>query len=216
MVTKMAKKAKEDEMINEQEQAEAEAQEAKSEADAVAEAIQNAFSLGQAEGLTDDQIKYNMIGAGATFKNVTRLFNELLVEAGLAEDKGTRDEKIAAILKDADVSTEDGFNAAVQQIMEDCVGVLEKSAAGSVRAYCKKHSKEFWTKPKAEGPTRESFIGRYYAWLIENPTVSEEECHKFLFGKDGYPETSDNVKSYERMHQNVRKLVNDVAAKIGL
>jgi hypothetical protein len=139
-----------------------------------------------------------------------------MIEAGLAEDKSTRDEKIAAILKEADVSTEEGFNAAIQQIMEDCVGLVERSAMGAIRAYCKKHDKPVWTKPKTEGGSRESFIGRYYAWLIENPTVSEEECHKFLFGTDGYPETSDNVKNYERMHQNVRKLVNDVAAKIGL
>lgn len=197
-------------------QVEAEATEAKNEADAISEAIQSAFSIGQEEGLTDDQIKYNMIGAGATFKNVTRLFNELMVEAGLAEDKSTRDEKIAAILESADVSTEEGFNEAVQQIMEDCVGVVERSAAGSIRAYCKKNDKPVFIKPKGEGSNRESFIGRFYAWLIENPKVSEAECHDFLFGLNGHPATSENVKNYERMHQNVRKLVNDVAAKIGL
>ena len=53
--------------------------------------LRGVFDEGVAAGKQEDAIKLDLIAAGATFKNVTRLFNEFMVEGGHRVSKEERD-----------------------------------------------------------------------------------------------------------------------------
>ena len=176
--------------------------------------IRVAFDDAVAGDELEDSIKMSMIGAGATFKNVTRLYNQYLIDAGMAISKEEKDEIVAQVLDvdDLDISTETGFESAVAEIVEGGTGITDKSAASLIRAWAKKNEVESWKKPKGEGAQRNSFVHKFYDALAANPSMTEDEAHNFIHGKEGNDETSQNVKNYEKMHQNVRNLCNNIAA----
>lgn len=208
----MARKSKSEETMNE----EAQANEDEAAQDPVRVAIKAAFDNGIADGLSEDQIKIAMIQAGSTFKGVSKDYAEFQVISGFIDCKEVKDDKIAAILKDRDVSTEESFNEAVRLICEAVKGVNEKSAAGSIRYYTRKAELPCYAKPKGEATGRKGFANVFYDMLIANPMMSKDEVAAVVNGTDGHPETSENTKRYMTHYQNIRKLANAIAGKVDI
>lgn len=174
--------------------------------------IRNAFDASHAAGKEEDEIKLDMIGAGATFKNVTRLFNQFSVDAGLTVSKEEKDQIIAGVLSGADLSTEEGFNGKVTELMAALTGSTDKSAAALIRAYAKKNGLEVFKKAKGgTGEAKTGFAGKFYEWLVANPTSTVAEATAYIQGTDGHDETTENVKRHQSHYLAIHRLVNRVA-----
>lgn len=174
--------------------------------------IRAAFDASHAAGKEEDDIKLDMIGAGATFKNVTRLFNTFSVDAGLVVGKEEKDQIILTVLNGADLSTEESFNAKVTELMAALAGTTDKSAAALIRAYAKKAGIEAFKKAKgASGDAKVGFAGKFYEWLLANPTSTVEQATAYIQGTEGNEETTENVKRHQSHYLAIHRLVNRVA-----
>jgi hypothetical protein len=125
--------------------------------------ILDAFNDAVAGGKTEDDIKMAMIGVGATFKNVTRLYNQYMVDAGLSMSKAEKDEAVTKIVSKAKkLETEEGFNKTVAAIVEATKGVNEKSAAALIRAWAKSQEEpvECWALDSVRASTMRSLPTR--------------------------------------------------------
>ena len=92
-------------------------------------AIQGCFEDALQAGRSEDDIKLAMIAGGATFKNVTRLYNKFMIDAGLAISKADRDAAVAGIVGDAGLLVdEEVFASCVSEILEQVKGSTERSA----------------------------------------------------------------------------------------
>lgn len=181
-------------------------------AEEVLAAIRAAFDAGKVEGKDDDAIKMDMISAGATFKNVTRAFNEFMIEGGFAASKEERDQKVVESVQGVDIATEEGFNAAVAKLVESLTGTTDKSAASLIRALAKKHEIPCFKKTKeATGESKQGFAGKFYEFLAANPTATKEQAVAFIQGTNGNEETSENVKRHESHYLAIHRLVNRIA-----
>ena len=175
----------------------------------ITDEIKVAFNAAIEAGKEEDLIKIDLIAAGAKFSNATRIYNELMVEAGLAVSKEEKAEVVANACAEADLSTEEGFDAAVKFISDSIESVTDRSAAGMIRAYAKKNDIEFFKKPKkVGGGTRTSFLGDFYDALVENPNMTEEEATAFI-DEHGTP----NTKRWESTHQKARAMANRIAER---
>jgi hypothetical protein len=173
--------------------------------------ILDAFRAGIESNLDEDAIKLSMIQAGDTFKTVAKNYSEFLVSEGLVESKESKEEKITDILSRFDVSDEQGFNAAVEEVVNAVKGVDARSAAGSIRYWCRKNEREYFTKPKAEsGSGHSGFAKSFYNALIENPAMTEDEAFDLILGRNGNDETSANVQKHASHYQGIRKLANAI------
>jgi len=174
-------------------------------------AIREAFDAAHEAGKEEDAIKLDMISAGATFKNVTRLFNQFMVDAGLAVSKEEKEQKLLEAVEGVDLSTEEGFDGAVATLAEAINGT-EKSAAALIRAYAKKNELEVFKKSKGgNGGGKQGFAGKFYAFLVANPTCSKEQAIAFIQGTDGNEETSENVKRHQSHYLAIHAMVNQIA-----
>ena len=54
--------------------------------------IREAFDSAIASGKDEEDVKMDMLGAGAKFKNVTRYFNEFMIDSGMIKSKKEKDE----------------------------------------------------------------------------------------------------------------------------
>lgn len=172
--------------------------------------IREAFDSAVEAGKTEDDVKMAMIGAGATFKNVTRMYNQFMIDAGLAISKADRDEIVQNVLEGRDLSTEEGFDEAVVSLVEQIQGSTERSAASLIRAYAKKNELEVYAKPKGQGAGRPGFAGGYYDFLAKNPGCTEQEATDYVMGENGNEETSENVKKHLSHYLGIWKLVNTI------
>lgn len=176
------------------------------------ELIRAAFDASLAEGKEEDSIKMDMIGAGATFKNVTRLFNQFSVDAGIAVSKEEKDQILLEVLSGADLSDEATFNTKVEELMGRLTGSTDKSAAALIRAYAKKNELECFKKTKAStGEGKTGFAGKFYDFLVANPTCTVEAATAFIQGVDGHEETSENTKRHQSHFLAIHRLVNRIA-----
>lgn len=172
-------------------------------------AIREAFDANQ--GKEEDAIKLAMISAGATFKNVTRLFNQFMVDAGLAVSKEEKDQKVLEAVDGVDLATEEGFDSAVEALMAS-INATDKSAAALVRAYAKKNELEVFKKAKSGGGAgKQGFAGKFYEFLAANPTCTKEEATAFINGEGDHEETSENVKRHLSHYLAIHALVNRIA-----
>lgn len=180
----------------------------------MSEVILEAFRSGIEAGADEDQIKLSMIQAGATFKNVTKFYSEFLVSEGIVESKEEKEARITQIAEQFDLSTEEGFSGAIDALIEQSKNVDERSAAASIRWFCRKNEIAYFVKPKSEpvGNRTQGFAGRFYDALIENPTMSVEEAENIVNGVNPHPETSENTKRYMKHYQDIRALANAIAA----
>lgn len=175
-------------------------------------AIRAAFDAAHAAGKEEDEIKLDMIGAGATFKNVTRLFNQFSVDAGLTVSKEEKDQILLEVLSGADLSDEETFNAKVEELMARLTGSTDKSASALIRAYGKKNGLEVFKKAKsATGEAKIGFAAKYYDWLAANPTSTVEQAIAFIQGTEGHEETTENVKRHQSHYLAIHRLINRVA-----
>lgn len=171
--------------------------------------ILNAFEEATSGDKSEDEVKMAMISAGATFKNVTRLFNQYMVDAGLAITKEEKAEIVGKAVKGKKIETEEGFAKVVAAITEAAAGVNEKSAAALIRAWAKAQDPavECYAKPKGTGGRREGFRSRFFDALIANPKMNKEECTEYLKTAEG---TSENVLRHESVFQGIRDLANRI------
>ena len=174
--------------------------------------IRAAFDASHAAGKEEDEIKLDMIGSGATFKNVTRMFNQFSVDAGLTVRKEEKDQILLEVLNGADLSDEATFNAKVEELMARLAGSTDKSAAALIRAYAKKNGTEAFKKAKGgTGEAKTGFAGKFYDWLAAHPTSTVAEATAVIQGTDGNEETTENVKRHQSHYLAIHRLINRVA-----
>ena len=179
---------------------------------ALVEVIADAFKVAVESELDEDETKLSMIQAGATFKNVTRLFNTLMIENGFAISKEERDEIVADVLTGSDLSTEEGFDSASAELVSRVKGATERSAAALIRAHGKKNEVEVYAKPKVSAAPRNPFVTSFHSALIENPSMTEEELRELIAGLDEAHQT--NPLRWFSQHNNIRKTVNSVVERM--
>jgi hypothetical protein len=160
---------------------------------------------------SEDEVKMAMIQAGCPFKKVAKLYNDYLVEAGMANSKEERQALLDKTLGGKDLTDEKVFNKVVTTLIEKGKNINEKAAAAMVRGWAKKNDVECYTKPKGEGSGRTGFASLFYDWLLENPKCTKEEAADYIHGRKGNPETSDNVKKHESHYLAIANLVNKAA-----
>ena len=125
--------------------------------------LRGVFDEGVAAGKQEDAIKLDLIAAGATFKNVTRMYNEFMVAGGHTASKEERDQKVLAAIEGADLTGEEGFNAAVAALVAALQGATEKSASALIRAAAKKQGVECFKKAKeSTGEGKTGFASKFY------------------------------------------------------
>jgi len=174
--------------------------------------IRPAFDDAVAEGKGEDDVKMAMITAGASFKGVTRLYNQYMVDAGFAVSKEEKDEIVGKILTKASaLDQEEGFKKVIAAIVDKAAGVNEKSAAALIRSWAKTQDPaiECWKKPKGTGEGRTGFKSKFYAALVANPAMTKEEVTEYLKTAEG---TSANIQKRESVYQAIRGLANDIHA----
>ena len=158
-------------------------------------AIGEAFTEATENGDDEDTVKMAMIQAGATFKNVTRLFNALMIDAGLAISKEDKEKTVTDTLEGREFELEEDFDSAVADLAAAITGATERSAAAMVRSYAKKNELVTYAKPKGTGANRSGFATKLYAWLSES-VRSAEDVKAYVNGEGDYEDTSDNVKKH--------------------
>lgn len=184
---------------------------AQEEQEAQDDAIQIAFNEAISEDADEDDIKLAMIQAGATFKNVTRLYNQYMIDAGLAISKQDRDQIVTDTLEGLNFESEEEFDDAVARLEEGIKGCNTRSAANLVRAYAKKNDMECYKKPAGDSGTRNPFVRRFHDALIENPQMTKEQLQEIIDGLDEHHRT--NPQRWFNQHDNIRKTANAIAAK---
>jgi len=169
--------------------------------------IREAFDIAVDSGKEEDDIKMDMIGAGAKFKNVTRLFNEFMIEGGYVKSKDERNEILDKVLTGVEISTAEALDEAIAELAEE-LDVSEQSAATSLRQWAKRNDVECYKKPKGSGAGTSGIIVKIHAWILENYGSSEEEFVEFLKEVG-----TDNTMRNKNRHIGVLKLAKAVAAK---
>lgn len=178
--------------------------------------IQNAFSDAVEAGKSEDEVKLAMIAAGATFKNVTRLYNKFMIDAGLAISKSDRDAAVASIVGDpAMLADEEYYNYCVTEIVGQIKGATERAAGAMLRAFAKANEVECFKKAKAEGTgTRQKqFRTNVYNLFIENPDLTEAELDAYAEDSEKSGSSENDRKQLSHYH-GLRRMVNEVAKAI--
>jgi len=180
----------------------------------MSEAIRAAFDAAVADGKGADEVKVEMIKAGCQFKDTGRLYKEWAIDSGIMIDTKERAAKVDEILSDFDnLDTEEGYSDAMDALTDSINGTSNKQAGALIHSWAKKNEVAVYKRPKGgSGVGRSGFVNKFHDMLRANPQMTEDEAHDILHGLNGNEATSENVKRYERMYQNIRKLVNDVTA----
>lgn len=174
--------------------------------------IRPAFDTAIDDEKSEDEVKMAMITAGASFKSVTRLYNQYMVDAGFAISKEEKAEIVAKVLVGKEVDTEESFGKAVAAIVKKGTGVTDKSASALIRSWAKTQDPivECYKKPAGTGAPRTGVRSRFFDALIATPSMSKEAC-KVHLEKD--VDTSKNVMNHESVYQGIRELVNNIWEK---
>ena len=173
-------------------------------------ATRAAFDASVKAGKEEDDVKMDMIGAGATFKNVTRLYNDYMVASGRAMTKEAKTAVVETAVEGADLSVEADFDAVINAIVKDSKGVTAKSASGLVRAWAKKANVECYAKPKGSGATRNPFVTNFHAALVANPKMDEAGLKAVIASLDEKQQV--NPTRWFNQHNAIRKMVNQIVA----
>lgn len=187
-------------------------QAAQEEVDAAELQIQEAFSDAIESGKTEDQIKLDMIAAGATFKNVTRLYNKFMIDAGLAISKSDRDAAVASIVGDPTMlADEEHYDFCVNAIVEQIKGATERAAGAMLRAFAKANNVAYFKKERPEGGNRQKqFRTNVYALFVQNPDLTEEQLDAFAEDSATSGSSENDRKQISHYH-GIRRMVNEVA-----
>jgi len=175
----------------------------------VADPIFDAFNAAVEDGKEGDDVKMEMIKAGAVFKSVTNLYNKFMIGSGKAMSADQKKELLESNLTDAVLDTEEGFKAAVAVISEKGVNVNAASASSLIRAWAKKNDKECYKAPVSEGGTRNPFIPMFHSELVKNPQMTEDELKGLIAGLEK-EEWKVNPTRWITVHNNTRLLANTI------
>ena len=176
------------------------------------EEIRSAFSVALDENKEEDDVKMAMIGSGATFKNVSRLYNTFMIEAGLAISPADRKAIVSDTLTGRDLSTEEGFDEAVTALTAAVTGATDRSSAALARSFAKANEVDVFVKPKSEGSSRNPFVSLFHAALIENPRMEEQGLKDIIASLD--PDHQTNPLRWFSQSNNIRKMANSIAEKL--
>jgi polyribonucleotide nucleotidyltransferase len=178
-------------------------------ADPAMDAIKAAFQAEmEKENVDEDSVKMAMLLAGAKFANVARYFNQLMVECGFAKSKEERNEILDKLLSGLDLTVEATFDEALSKLME-ALDTNDRSAATSIRMWCKKNEVEFFKKPKSEpGEGRKGFTAIMYKWVVDNINATKDEFEEFL---NENLKTENQIK-YKQNHLAFFKVVQEIKA----
>lgn len=174
--------------------------------------IIEAFNKALGKEQTDDEIKLALVKAGVAFSAVQKKFNDLMVDGGHRISASDKAALVEEVCKDADLSTAEGFEAAVNAITDSSDKISEKSASASVRAYARKNDMECFKKPKGGGRGQVGFAHFYHKFLIENPTSSDEEVSAYINEQPDRKEGSEVSQNVIRHASHYRGLANLVKA----
>lgn len=174
--------------------------------------IRVAFDEAIGQDAEEDDVKMAMIGAGATFKNVTRFYNQFMIDAGLAISKADRNQIVEDTLEGLDLDSEEAFELAVGNVVAAVQGATERSAAALIRSYGKKNDLPVYSKPKGEGTGRVGFASKYYDFLVSNPAVDEDTAKAYIMGEGDFEDTSENVQRHASHYMAIWKLANRIVA----
>jgi hypothetical protein len=175
----------------------------------MSDAIRAAFDAAIKDGKGADEVKVEMIKAGCQFKDTGKFYKEWAIESGIMVDAKERSIKVDEILSEIDgLDTEDGFNDAMDSIMDDIKGTTDRQAGGLIRAWCKKNEVEAYKKPRSSGSRQTGINAKVFVLLQENPHTTEEEMNTFI--DENGSETSK--KTWRAHYQKIRSLVNSVAS----
>lgn len=175
--------------------------------------VREAFDENQ--GDSEDDIKMAMIQAGATFKTVTRLYNEFLVDSGMLTSRSDKQATLNEVLsvEGLDLTNKEVFNNTIDELVGYLTGVDRTSVAASVRGWCKKNDVEHYKAPKGGGGGASGFSSMFYAALISNPEMSESDANQIIDGKVEGIHASENVQRHRSHYQAIRKMANDISAQ---
>lgn len=168
--------------------------------------IRDAFQKAKAEENDEDLIKIEMITAGAKFKQVTRMFNDLMIEFGFSVSKKEKADIAKTSCEGIDIASKEGFDEAVIKMASASEKVNNRIAAIAIRAFAKKENIDVYKVPKGDG-TRTTFMSEFYDALIENPCMTEKEVHDIIVEK-GTPNTLRLEKTYQKTRIAFNKLVD--------
>lgn len=172
------------------------------------------FEAGIEKDLEDDDIKMKMIGAksAANFKNVTRIFNQFMIDTGRTISREAKLKIVEKHTDGTDLASEEGFDEAVSAIAKEATGVNELSAASLIRSWAKKAEVNVFAKAKSDG-TRNPFINNFHAALIANPNLEEAGLQKVIDDLED-PQHRINPQRWFNQQNAIRKMVNTVAQSL--
>jgi hypothetical protein len=174
--------------------------------------LRSVFDEKMSAGAAEDDVKLAMISNGATFKNVTRLFNEFMVAGGHTASKEEREQTLLSAVEGCDLTNEEGYNSAVAKLVASAKGVTERAAGALVRAHAKKAGVEVFKKAKeSSGEGRTGFSSLFYDFLAQNTGCTKEQATAFINGTDGNAATSENTKRHLTHYIAIWGLVNRIA-----
>ena len=172
--------------------------------------IELAFDAAVSDGKEEDEIMLAMIEAGATFKNVKSRYNALLVDNGYLDSKAEKAKIVTDTLEGMDLADEDGFQSAVDVLIEGLKGATEKSVAASIRAYAKKNELEVYKKPKGEGAGRSGITSMFHDFVIDSLPVSKEDVDAWI-ETNGTDNTKRHAKAYHARADLANRSYNKAA-----
>lgn len=171
------------------------------------EALREVFKYGIENGKSEDEIKMAMIKEGATFKNVTRLFNQFAIDSGLIMKKEEKDALVADACAGQDLTNEETLNIIVDELVGKITGAEDGAVLRMIRAWAKKNEQEVFKKAKGGGGTRQSgFRFKFYEALKANPHMDTDSAAD-LIKSEGSKNDVRNLTHY----QGIRELINSIA-----
>lgn len=170
-------------------------------------AIKKAFVTAMNGGKESDSIKIAMIGAGASFKNVNKLFNAFMIEDGHVVSKEEKDSILSELLDGLDLADSDTFESAIVELSQR-LQVSELSSVSSIRQWAKKNEIPFYKKAKAESKgERSSITNDIFNWISKNPSSTEEQLVKFLKEVG-----TNNTLKHTSLYKGILGIANTIVA----
>jgi len=170
--------------------------------------IKAAFNVAIKDGKGVDETKVEMIKAGCSFKDAGRLYKDWAVESGIIIDPKERANRVGNILVGMDsLDTEDGFDTAVERIIDYIDGTSIRQAGALIRAWGKRTENPIYKRVRKAGKGRNGINIKIFALLRANPLTTEKEMDAFV-DENG---SVTSKKTWRSHYQKIRILVNAIA-----
>lgn len=176
--------------------------------------VVEAFNKALDKGKSDDDIKFELIKAGAKFSTINTIFNKLMINCGKRLTKEARDAIVNTACSGKDCSVEEIFDGVVESIVAESDTITAKSAMSLIRSWCKANGVECFKKATG-GKGRSSFMVHFGNFLVANPTANPEEVANYIDtqpdrGED--KEVSENVIRSKSHYLSIGDVANRIAS----